>query len=89
MDRICGDQCYIAVDAAAGVPTAGGDIIDGFYSDHIIRGAVAGDIVGNIKSKSGVAVVMLTQKASVDVDVSIGIDTVKVQKQGFSGVAFR
>ena len=79
MDRIDDIQRYIPVDTAAGIPTAGRNVVHGFHRDHIFRCAVAGDVIGNVKGKSGISVMMFSDLSAVDKNISVGIYPVKIQ----------
>ena len=89
MDRIGNDEGHIPVNAAAGIPTAGGDGIHSLHGHHVFGGAVAGQVFGNVKGEGGVAIVVLAHQGAVDVNVSVGVDAVKVQHHGLAGVGFR
>ena len=89
MDRVRGNQGHITVDAATGIPAAGGNVVDRLDSHNVLCDSVAGDLVGDIKCKGGIAVVVLPYQGTVDIDISVGIDAVKVQEQGLAGGAFR
>ena len=79
VDGVGDNQGDIPVDAAAGVPAAGGDIVHGLDGDDIVRDAVAFEIVGDVKGKGGIAVVVFADKGSVDIDIGIGIDAVELE----------
>ena len=79
VDGVGDDQSDVTVDAAAGVPAAGGDIVHGLDGDDIVGDAVAGEIVGDVKGKGGIAVVVFADKGPVDIDVGIGIDAVELE----------
>ena len=85
MDALQGVQLHITVDAGAGVPTGGGDIVDGLDGDNVLGSAIADQVVRNVESEGGVAIVMLTDENAVDIHIGVGVDTVKVQQERLTG----
>ena len=60
MYRICHHQGNITVNAAAGIPAAGRNVIDCLDCNDILCRTVTGDIIGNIKGKAVIAIMVFT-----------------------------
>ena len=80
MDRFRDDQVYIPVNTRAGIPPAGGNLIDRLDRNHIHSCAVVNQLICNIECKTAVPIVMLTNIVAIDIDIGVGVYTVEVQR---------
>ena len=89
MNRICHHQGNITVNAAAGIPAAGRNVIDCLDSNDIFRRAVTGDIIGNVKGKAVITIMVFTNTGAIDINIGVRINAVKVQYDALSRICCR
>ena len=82
VDGLQGVQGHVTVDAGAGVPAGGGQLVDGLDGHHVLGSTVANQIIGDVKGKVGIAEVMLTHGDTIDIDIGMHIHAVEVQQEG-------
>ena len=76
MDLIRGSQLHVPVDATAGVPAAGWDLVVDLDGNHVLL--TESDIFADIKGEGRVAVCVGAQLLPVDIHGGVHVDTVKV-----------
>ena len=76
MDLFGGGQLHITVNAAAGIPAAGGGLVIDLDSDHVLLAEL--DVVGDIKGEGGVAIGVAAQLLAIDIDGGVHVHTIEV-----------
>ena len=81
MYRVRNDQIDITVNTAAGIPATGRCIMHNFDCNDILRAAVTGHIIADIKRKWSITVVMFPNLLSVHIDIGIVVNAVKIENE--------
>ena len=89
MYRICHHKLNIAVNTGTGIPAAGWIRADYFDCDHILCTAVAGHIIGNVKCKIIVTIMVFAKFLAVYIHIGMVVNTVKIQYQCLSRIFSR
>ena len=82
-------QIYISIDTASGIPAASLFRAVYFDCDHVLGLSVTYHIIGDIKGKCIVTIVVVTDFASVYIDRTVCKHAAKIKIDAFSFIACR